>query len=295
MIENYSYLVIFLQLLLWSTLFIPIEVKTGSGVSVDDSIYIDSNNDFAFKSDSGSGTVEDPYIIANRVIKGGENGIVIMNSDVYFILENNIVTGISAGKNHCAFWFYNISNGIIRNNIANDNQVSGFKCLISYYNSLINNTANNNLATGFSIDETMNNTIANNTANNNILGMGFVFYHLKNTSIINNLARNNIRGLNLRWNKFIEFPKFILNLILLEKLDLAINQISLIPNSIGNLRRLRNLLLNSNNLSSIPKTIANLNHLEELDLSYNYFTVFPKFLINLEESNILKLKNNRIV
>jgi len=82
-------------------------------------ISINGNNDFSGKINGGSGTLIDPYIIANRIISASSaDGISIQNTNVYVIIQNCSVT--SGGGSYNGIYLQNTTNVIIRNNTLTD-------------------------------------------------------------------------------------------------------------------------------------------------------------------------------
>ena len=93
---------------------------------------------------------------------------------------------------------------------------------------------------------------------------------------------------------FKVFPKPILKLTTLQRLDLSYNKISKIPEGISSLKKLKVLKLFFNNITTLPKSIGRLESLEELDLHSNRIENLPKSITNLKALKILELTNNNL-
>ncbi|MEE9376746.1 MAG: right-handed parallel beta-helix repeat-containing protein, partial [Candidatus Lokiarchaeia archaeon] len=171
----------------------------------NDTIFIDGNNMFADNASSegwnGNGTYSNPYIIENYKINASiRYGIEIRNTDVYFIIRNVTVSDGRSNYNH-GFYFTNVTNGELINNIA-DNNIAGFLLRDSNNNTLTGNTATNSLH-GFRIWYSNNNTLTNNTANSNIEYGIFLDNSNNNTISENILLLNGLGGIyeeNCEWN-----------------------------------------------------------------------------------------------
>ena len=87
-------------------------------------IYISSNSDFAeaamTNNFSGSGVVDNPYIIENHTIVGSFFGpsIGIENTDVHFIIRNCSILGTSP------LYFFNVKNGHVDNSKFNNSGIT---------------------------------------------------------------------------------------------------------------------------------------------------------------------------
>ncbi|MFW9903749.1 MAG: right-handed parallel beta-helix repeat-containing protein [Candidatus Thorarchaeota archaeon] len=130
-------------------------------------IDIDSNNDFSTLGFSGSGTVNDPYIIENlNITDVTTNLITIRDTTVYFTI-NNCFLNSAYGTRY---------NGIFLRNVQ--------------YCTIIHNIITN-CYSGIDIGSSNNNTIAYNSISHNNVS-GIVSYDLKNSVISNNEIVNNI-------------------------------------------------------------------------------------------------------
>lgn len=185
-------------------------------------IIIDGNSDFINKATSekwqGNGSSTDPYIIQNYFIDATTgDDIDISNTNLYFIIQNVWVNGTLPNNN--GIYLYNVTNGVLKGNIASNNSIGffiksstknnlsnnfatenkyGFSTYQSTYIVLTNNTANNNNQFGFFLNyQSRHNILFNNTANNN-LESGFYFYSdASSNNIYNNTASNNGYGFHL--------------------------------------------------------------------------------------------------
>ncbi len=193
----------------------------------DSPIYIHGNEQLAAFANKGEGTKNDPYIIENYTITTSSNhGVEIRNTTEYFILRNVTVDG-TGSNNKYGFFFFNVTNGIIKDNVA-FKWAYGFRFELSCHNVLIgnsasycyyygfylsydrynpnyisNNTLTNNIASynggGFCLWESSHNTLTNNDANNNGLeGFYLLFFSSNNSLIYNNAYKNGI-GIRLKF------------------------------------------------------------------------------------------------
>ena len=158
-----------------------------------DPIYIEGNENFTPANGvvSGSGTAEDPYIIENWDISAeNANGIEIRNTTAYFIIRSSYVHDGRLG-----IYFENMINGIVDNNVAENNWV-GIRLSYHSDNNLIsNNVVRGNRSSIFLNLYSNNNTISNNVAENN--WEGIVLLDSNNNLVENNLVENNSHGIQL--------------------------------------------------------------------------------------------------
>jgi len=109
------------------------------------------------------------------------------------------------------------------------------------------------------------------------------------TSLSKNEWCNSVKSFyNYAWY----LPLEIFNLVNLQGLYLANNQLSSIPAEIWNLVNLQVLSLDDNQLTSIPAEIWNLVNLQTLYLDYNQLTSIPAEIWNLVNLKYLYLNNN---
>lgn len=101
-------------------------------------IYINGNYWLGQNSTSGYGNSTHPYIIQDLFINVsglGMNGIVINNTDAFFILHNCIITHADSG--FTSIYCRNVRNGLIINNNTGNGIRLFYQC---FNNTLINNT-----------------------------------------------------------------------------------------------------------------------------------------------------------
>ncbi len=178
-------------------------------------IHIDASGVSAWKWDetakfkvwcTGSGTFLDPYIIDNLEINGGgtDNGILIENSNDYFIIKNCKVYNAGTGLTIAGIKLRNTNNGTLTKNDCSNNGRYGILLINDCYNNtILGNIANNNLLYGIGLyDNCNNNTISENTASNvgttNQNTGIYLFDNCNNNTISGNTANNNtVCGINL--------------------------------------------------------------------------------------------------
>ncbi len=170
-----------------------------------DVIFIDGNTMFSNNASSegwfGNGNYSNPYIIENYEINASiGHGIEIRNTNLYFIIRNVTVSD-GRSKYNFGFYFTNVTNGELINNIA-DNNIAGFLLRDSYNNTFTGNLATNSLH-GFRIWYSNNNTLTNNTVNGNIEYGIFLDNSNNNTISENILFLNGLASIyenNCIWN-----------------------------------------------------------------------------------------------
>ncbi|MHA2366126.1 MAG: right-handed parallel beta-helix repeat-containing protein, partial [Candidatus Hodarchaeales archaeon] len=158
-----------------------------------DPISINGNTAFHNQASSegwtGNGTFINPYIIENYNIEGTgtEYLISILNTDVYFIINNSLLHGGNRGLH-----LQNVTNGLISNVYSYNNSQYGFLLTTSSKNNTLeNNTVYYNGNYGFYITQSSEkNILTNNTAYNNTWD-GFAFYLATNNTVTNNTAFTN--------------------------------------------------------------------------------------------------------
>ena len=174
---------------------------------------------------SGSGTLEDPYIIENVIIDGQNSGscITIRNSRAYFIIRN--CTLYNSGGRTFFNWgagikLVNCKNGWLFNNTCNANNGDGILEICGYNNNFSKNTISYNFYHGIrSWWSDNNNFLENEIKFNEINGIYFSFsdfhkifrntidYNLYGISFIvsnnNSVMRNFIVGNNVSIYQFM--------------------------------------------------------------------------------------------
>ena len=130
---------------------------------------------------SGSGTLEDPYILENIIIDGQNSGscITIRNSRAYFIIRN--CTLYNSGGRSIFNWvagikLVNTKNGLLLNNTCSFNNGDGILEICGYNNNFSKNTINYNFYHGIcSWGSDNNNFLENEIKFNEINGIYFTF------------------------------------------------------------------------------------------------------------------------
>ena len=159
-------------------------------------IYISDNSGFTSPdpvNGGGSGTAGDPYIIENWDISAGSaNGIEIQNTTAYFIVRNCYVH--DGGDYYNGIFFYNVTNGMLDNNLVENNYWEGICLDNSSNNTICNNIAENTRNIhGIILDHSDNNLIENNTLRNN-QQCGIQLINSSNNTICNNIAEDSRTG-----------------------------------------------------------------------------------------------------
>ncbi len=164
-----------------------------------------------YKVCTGSGTLNDPYIIENfQIITSSSTGIHIIDSSEYFIIRNCYIEALSYG-----IYIDNVADGtakIINNtcrNVINEfgislwssayaevinntciNCIRGIMIGQSPYSAIINNTCKGGQGVGIIIGQSDYSKVANNTCNNNYQG---IYIFSSNCLIIDNICNNNFK------------------------------------------------------------------------------------------------------
>jgi|GEM_PF-1314769 len=123
-------------------------------------ITIDGNKGFTIKNGvkSGSGTVDDPYIISNWKISSFlKNGISISNTNAYFVIENCYIDGCKiisqlTGKKTFGIAFSNVTNGKIVDCFCNNFKNSFAIVIISSSNNIVEKCVCKNSQVGLSVN-----------------------------------------------------------------------------------------------------------------------------------------------
>ncbi|MHA2250133.1 MAG: NosD domain-containing protein [Candidatus Kariarchaeaceae archaeon] len=166
-----------------------------SQTNILSSIAINGNSEFFryvnINGWSGTGTVNDPYIIENYQfdVGGLKPGVSIGNTTVHFIIRNVHVENYESG-----FYFDNVTNGMLVQNSAIDNVV-GYKIEDSWFIAFTENLAFSNNASGIEVylshycDIQVNNITQNS-------GHGLYVENSIGTSIeFNNVSLNGQNGI----------------------------------------------------------------------------------------------------
>jgi len=149
---------------------------------------------------TGSGTLNDPYVIEDLEINGGDSGscILIANSDVHFKIENCTVSNAGEGWGDGGIKMYNVYNGNLTDNIARLNDFIGIILEYCHNNTISGNTANFNIEYGIGLWYSDHNVISGNTFKFNGWGLSFETSN-NNTIMLNDGNENTNDGIGI-WN-----------------------------------------------------------------------------------------------
>ncbi|MFX1570683.1 MAG: NosD domain-containing protein [Promethearchaeota archaeon] len=138
-----------------------------------------------------TGIWSDPHIIENVTIDAGGSGsgILIENSNDFFIIKNCTVYNSGNGLEDAGIKLISVSNGILINNNFSSNNKYGMYLFDSDVNTVIGNTVNNNNEWGVYLWQSNNNTVSGNIANNNTY-RGINLYLCDNNMISGNYVHN---------------------------------------------------------------------------------------------------------
>jgi len=171
-------------------------------------IYIEGNENFNEENGvtAGEGIIEDPYVIQGWEIDCETyDGIVIINTSIYFIIKNCYIH--NGSMNTDGIVFYNVTNGIIdynliqrnRNGVMFQPQFPGKEN--SNNNIISNNSIEYNMNDGISFEHTgsdwhsMNRIFSNNIVHNT-RGI-YMVMSAENTISYNNIISNDDYGIEL--------------------------------------------------------------------------------------------------
>ncbi len=107
----------------------------------------------------GNGSSSNPYYIENLVIDGNDSffGIVIQNTDLYFVINNTKITNCQYG-----IYIRKSSNFIVSSNTVTNSRV-GLYLWKSNYGTLSGNTVSQTADSGIRVEESNYSTLSNNT------------------------------------------------------------------------------------------------------------------------------------
>lgn len=91
-----------------------------------------------------------------------------------------------------------------------------------------------------------------------------------------------------------EFPKEILRLKQLRKLELTRNQLTRIPEAISQLTQLEELVINENQLRELPASLKALPNLKVINLAENQFSDFPSVLLSCRQLQLISFYANQL-
>ncbi len=166
---------------------------------------------------SGSGLINDPYIIENVTIDGLGTGncILVQSSNVYFKIRNCNLYNAGSGLQDAGIRLFSADNGIIENCIISENNENGIYLYIDCdYITIQNCIINSNLEAGIKISPSTSVQSFHKFINNTIeyySVTGFaVSQNLQYPVISGNLMTNNPIHLNIQDTKFATIEKNIL-------------------------------------------------------------------------------------
>jgi len=173
-----------------------------SSISIDDSLTGVGAHNWTWAANqpwcSGSGGVNDPYIIENVTInaQSATNGIEIKSSTKYFIIRNVTVYNSSYGVNNAGIYLNNANNGRLINNTLANNNGNGIYIINSIDNVLLENRGYNNSWYGIILIGGHYSNITKNRLFNNTKGI-YVMNSLFNNLSSNRVFNNSEEGINL--------------------------------------------------------------------------------------------------
>ncbi|MFX1506835.1 MAG: right-handed parallel beta-helix repeat-containing protein, partial [Promethearchaeota archaeon] len=156
---------------------------------VHNPISITNDEELAALAISGSGTVNDPYIISGWKITDSDTyGIYIIGTTMHFRIENCLI----ANSSKYGIFIDNVTSGTttVANNICNDNIVIGIYIRYSTSSTITNNTCNNNYNFGIYLQDSSSSIIVNNTCYND--GTGIYLFRSDYSRVANNIYNDNI-------------------------------------------------------------------------------------------------------
>jgi len=157
-------------------------------------IHIDGNWAAAYAAGicTGSGFLDDPFVIQDLTIDGGGSGsgILIENSDVYFIIEHCTIYNTGSQPGDAGIRLQNTDNGQLIDNDCSNNNIGGIAVIYSNYNTISGNTINFNVVSGIDMTFSSDNMISGNIVNNNY-GWGMFIFDCDWITISGNTANNN--------------------------------------------------------------------------------------------------------
>jgi len=170
-----------------------------TAIPILETILIEGNDNFTAANGviSGSGTLEDPYIIENWVISAeNAHGIWIRNTTSYFIIRNCLVENGDIHW-HDGIHLDNVVNGRIENNTCENNR-HGIYLSYSSNNTLTDSALKGN-ERGVQFSNSNNNNVENCVIENN-KWRGIALEESVNNTITNCVVENSFRGIELYWS-----------------------------------------------------------------------------------------------
>ena len=159
-------------------------------------------NFYAEGNCTGAGTSTIPYVISDLIIDAGGSGsgIIIENSDVYFIIKNSTIWNSGSSFGDAGISLNGVVNGLIENNTLSDNWHS-----VRLENSDNNHILNNTILGGFNIGIYFYANSHYNTVSKNIIKNGnravqsiSSINPTNNITIYNNIMISNTYGMELK-------------------------------------------------------------------------------------------------
>lgn len=173
--------------------------STGTLEATNDVIRINGDEDLAEKAHYGDGTEEDPFVISDLTIDGGDKGICIFigNTTLHFRIENCVLFNASGDSNiyfrNSGIQLYNVTNGRIINNEIRDCGNGIQLNSASSENLISSNRIRNNSDYGIYLYRSPSNLIINNHVHNNTRGI-YSLHYSHRTEIINNTVEGNTQN-----------------------------------------------------------------------------------------------------
>ena len=170
-----------------------------TSIPILETILIEGNDNFTASNGviSGSGTLEDLYIIENWIISAeNAHGIWIRNTTAYFIIRNCLVENGDIHW-HDGIHLDNVVNGRIENNTCENNR-HGIYLSYSSNNTLTDSAIKGN-ERGVQFSNSNNNNVENCVIENN-KWRGIALEESVNNTITNCVVENSFRGIELYWS-----------------------------------------------------------------------------------------------
>ncbi|UCG04368.1 MAG: right-handed parallel beta-helix repeat-containing protein [Candidatus Heimdallarchaeota archaeon] len=161
-----------------------------------DPINITNDKKLAAVANNGTGTVDNPYIIAGwNISDSPTHGISITGTTKYLRIENCWIER----SNDYGICLDSVAPGTstVANNTCTHNAKDGISLWYSHSTTVANNTCTNNGRSGIFVRNSESSTIAHNTCNDNWWD-GTTFLFSFSSTITNNTCTNNGNGINLR-------------------------------------------------------------------------------------------------
>lgn len=160
-------------------------------------IHINGNADWEYVAATypwctGAGTPQNPYIIQGLTIDGGGSGsgILIENSDVYFIIEHCTIYNTGSQPGDAAIRLQSTKNGQLADNDCSHNNFGGIAVIYGENNKVLRNTANENGVSGIVVTFSVDNIISDNIVSKNY-GWGMFVYESDRITITGNTVNEN--------------------------------------------------------------------------------------------------------